>query len=387
MKVLTIAGANLRRFIRDKSNTFFVFVLPIGIVLLIGAQFGGDFSPRIGVVSPPNAGELTASIVDDLAAQEDLTLVTYDNEDALLLAVERGHVSAGLVIPTDLDGAVGAGDTSEVGFVSRPDGIGPQLQSVVAKAVARAVEPVVAVRYAVAQGADPADAAAAAEVAMTQAPEVGVEVTTAGSSIFPSDMGQFDIGASSQLVLFMFLTGLTGSAAVIQTRHLGVATRMMSTPTPVRTIILGEALGRFVIVLVQGLYIMAATILIFQVNWGDPLGAAAILVAFALVGAGGALLFGTVFSNDQQAGGVGIVAGIGLAAIGGSMLPLELFSDTMLRVARFTPHAWANEAFAELVRRDGSFVDILPELGVMAAFGVAFLVVASWRMRTVITRA
>ena len=30
-----------------------------------------------------------------------------------------------------------------------------------------------------------------------------------------------------------------------------------------------------------------------------------------------------------------------LAALGGSMMPLEFFSPTMLTVAHFTPHAWA----------------------------------------------
>ena len=36
MKVLAIAATNLRRFLRDRSNVFVVFVLPLEIVLLIG---------------------------------------------------------------------------------------------------------------------------------------------------------------------------------------------------------------------------------------------------------------------------------------------------------------------------------------------------------------
>ena len=160
---------------------------------------------------------------------------------------------------------------------------------------------------------------------------------------------------------------------------------MMGTPTPARTIIAGEALGRFVITLTQGLYIMVATILLFRVDWGDPVASGAVLLVFAAVGAGAAMLFGTVFRNDQQAGGVSVVAGIGLAALGGSMLPLELFSDSMERVARFTPHAWANEAFAEILRRDGGVGDILPQLGVLGAFAVVLLALATWRMRKTIT--
>ena len=385
MKIRSIASTNLLRFVRDRSNIFFVFVLPLGLVLLIGAQFGHGFAPTIGVV--PGSGDLSDAIVMNLEAQEDVTIKEYDDEDVLLLAVERGGLAAGVVIPADLDDQVAGGAQVKIGFVSRPDGFGPQMQTVVAEAVAVASNPVDAARFVEARGVDPATAQSAVSQAGSQVSDIAVTAETAGESLFPANLGRFDIGASSQLVLFMFLTGLSGSAAVIQTRSYGVATRMIGTPTSVATIVAGEALGRFVIVLVQGLYIMFASLLVFQVNWGDPLGAAAVLVAFAAVGAGAALLFGTLFSNDQQAGGIGVIAGLGLAALGGSMLPLELFGDTMRTISRLTPHAWANDAFAELTRRDGTIADILPQLGVLGAFAIVLLALAAWRMQTVITKA
>lgn len=383
MKVLAIAATNLRRFLRDRSNAFFVFVLPLGIVLLIGAQFGAGFEPRVGVVS--NGGPVADSVIDSLETSDDIVVLDYSTEADLLLAVERGTISAGIVIPEDVESAAGGGSSVEVGFVARTDGLGPQLRSVVAEAVAAASEPLDATRFVVGQGVAEGEARSAASAAQDQTPEINVDVRTAGESVFPESLGQFDIGASSQLVLFMFLTGLSGSAAVIQTRTLGVAARMAATPTSVRSIVAGEAMGRFVIVLVQGIYIMAATTLAFRVDWGDPFGAAAVLVVFALVGAGAALLFGALFSNDQQAGSVGVVAGIGLAALGGSMLPLEFYSDGLRMVSRLTPHSWANDAFAELVRRDGTIVDVLPQLGALACFAVAFLMLASWRMRHALT--
>jgi ABC-2 type transport system permease protein len=184
----------------------------------------------------------------------------------------------------------------------------------------------------------------------------------------------------------MFLTGLAGSAALIQSRQIGVTRRMLGSPTSVGTVIAGEAIGRFAVTLTQGLYIVAATVLLFGVGWGNLAAVAAILVAFAAVGAGAAMLFGSLFRNDQQAGGVAVVVGLGMAALGGSMLPIELFGPTMTTVAHFTPHAWANDAFAELLRRDGTTTDILPQLGALALYAAALLLAASWRMRAVITR-
>ena len=67
------------------------------------------------------------------------------------------------------------------------------------------------------------------------------------------------------------------------------------------------------------------------------------------------------------------------------MVPLEIFPEGMRRIAHATPHAWALDAFAELVRRDGTLVDILPELGVVVAFAVVILGLAAWRFRKVLT--
>ncbi len=382
MKILAIAGANLRRFVRDRSNLFFVFVLPIGIVLLIGAQFSGDFSPVLGIAG--HGSEFGAALTDAVEAGEGVIVEIYADVDEMIGDVERGDIAAALVIPVGADEALAAAQPIELGFVSRPDGFGPQLQTVVADAVSSATLERSAVAFAVARGADPA--AAAQVAAAAEVPALTVSTVTAGESLFEGVAGRFDIGASSQLVLFMFLTGLTGSAALIQSRQLGVTTRMVGSPTSVGTIVVGEALGRFVIVLIQGVYIMAATFLLFRVSWGDPLAASAVLLVFSAVGAGAAMLFGTVFRNDQQAAGVAVVAGIGLAALGGSMLPMELFSPTMETISRFTPHAWANEAFAEILRRQGTVADIVPQLGALAAFAVVLLLLASWRMRVVITR-
>jgi ABC-2 type transport system permease protein len=214
---------------------------------------------------------------------------------------------------------------------------------------------------------------------------IAVDQRTVGEALFPPTMGQFDLGASSQLVLFMFLTGLTGSAALIQSRTLGVSTRMLSTPTKTSTIILGEALGRYAVVLLQGIYIMVLTMVVFQVEWGDLLGAIAILLTFGAVAAGTAMLMGTVFRNDQQAAGVGVMAGLGLAALGGCMVPLEIFPDTMRTIAHFTPHAWAIDGFADLVRRDGTLTDVLVEIAVIAAFALGIFAISAWRYRKVLT--
>ena len=77
----------------------------------------------------------------------------------------------------------------------------------------------------------------------------------------------------------------------------------------------------------------------FGVDWGDPLGAVAIMIAVAAVSAGAAMCFGTFFSNPERASGIGVMVSLGLAALGGAMMPVELFSDTLTTVAKDDPPA------------------------------------------------
>jgi ABC-2 type transport system permease protein len=137
---------------------------------------------------------------------------------------------------------------------------------------------------------------------------------------------------------------------------------------------------------VQAAYIIVATLLLFRVDWGRPTATAAVVLLFCLVAGGAGLLLGAVAKNDSQASGIGIGVALSFAAVGGSMVPLEIFPETMRMVARVTPHAWANDAMAEIVRRDGGVLDVLPQLAALATYAAVLLGLAGWRLQRTLTR-
>jgi ABC-2 type transport system permease protein len=385
-KALAIAGINLRRLARDRTNIFFMLLFPMLLVLVIGAAFGSGFTPRLGLVTG-GTGPLSDRLVAGLEDAGGIRVERVDDAEDLRTAVERGELSAGLVVPGDYDRAARSGDPVELPYLARPDELGQQVGVAVQAVVADQAGLLRAAGFAADRtGASFEQTLGLAEAAAPQLPRVTVRATTVGEAVFPEGLGQFDLGASSQLLLFVFLTSLAGSTALIETRRLGVARRMLASPTGAGTILAGEALGRFAVALVQGLLIMIGAGLLFGVDWGDPVGAGALLVTFALAAGGAAMLMGAAFRTEQQATGVGILAGLALAALGGSMLPLELFSDTMRTVARITPHAWANEGFAELVRRGGGVIDIAPQLGVLTGYAVVLFGLGAWLLRRALTR-
>lgn len=389
MKAFTIAGMNLRRFVRDRSNVFWVFIFPIMLILVLGSAFGGSSGPRLGVYNGGD-GPLAAGFEAQLKGQSGIQVIDLGSRNDLVTTVERGEVEAGLFIPEDYDGALRAGTPVSVELMGRSEedvqGIRGTLRSVLTQQsiVLRAAG------FVESEGVGSfAEGLEAAELTSAYVADVTVNISEAGEQLGFFQLGRFDSSAQQQLLLFVFLTSLNQSAALIQTRRLGVARRMMATPTPVRTILLGEGLGRYAIALVQGLFIMVGTLLFFNVDWGDPIGAAAILVVFSLVGSGAAMLMGSLFENDQQAGGLGVLFGMGLAALGGCMIPLvifEYFAPTLFNVAHVTPHAWGLEAFDALVIDNGTAFDTLPFVGILLGYAVVFYLLAIWRLRKVLTR-
>ena len=383
MKALAIGGMNVRRMLRDRSNIFFVFIFPMLLILVIGATFGGSFEPKLGVVTAE--GELAEALIGQLEATPDIGVERYETVTEMTDDVQTGRLNAGVVIPADYDARLGAGSSVSVEYISGPDQLAQQLQRPVQAAITRQSTAVIAAELIEAEALATFDEGLALSLRVSEAIEgVDVAVETTGESQF-GNIGQFDLGAPQNLVLFVFLTSLAASASLIQSRRWGVSRRMLSTPTSNRQILLGESLGRFGVAMVQGVFIMLGSLFAFGVNWGSPVAASALLIAFAAVGAGGGMLLGSVLDNDEQGASLGVFLGLGFAAIGGAMVPIEIFPETMKTVAHFTPHAWAIDGFSDLIRHDGGLADVLPEIGVLALYAVGLLAAAAYLLRRKLT--
>lgn len=388
MAVLEIARVNLLRVWRDRSNLFFVFLMPLLIIVAMGVVFGGGGVSRLGVVRT-NAGPLGDALVAALQAGElDVDIRERGSLEELRHGVERGELHMGLLIPSGYDATLRAGEDVELVLVTRFQGFRDTLSGSLDEAVAKQSAAVRAARVAAAQaGTAPDDALARAQRLQDELGGIEVRTTSLGEASFPTGGNAFALGAQSQTVLFMFLTSLTAATQLLLTRQLGVSRRMLATPTPVRSILLGELAGRFSIALMQGLFIVLVSALVFGVGWGNLAAAALVVGLFALVGTGAALVVGVFARNVDQAGALAVLLGLTLGALGGAMVPLELFQAPMSTIARLTPHAWAIEGLRDLVYEGAGVLDILVPLAILAAFAIVLVAVGVWGLRRALTRA
>lgn len=384
-KVLALGRINLLRQLRDRSDLFFVFVLPTIIIVALGLQFGGTSRARLGVVAPAgdaSAEILIASIADD-GAGFDIRRVS--DVATLTDQVERGQVEAGIAIPDGFGASLQGTGTVEVQYLGTTDALAAGLQAPVSAAVAKLGAVTTATRVAVAEGlGDWRLAEATAVSRYGTVPGVEVSVTTVGEPGIFAGFSQFTFGASTQLILFMFLTSMTAAGRLVHTKQMGVSRRMVSTPTSVWTIVAGEALGRYLVAILQAAYIVAVTTIAFGVSWGDPLAAGVIIALFGLVAAGAAMLVGALSENGDQASSLGVFAGLALGALGGCMIPWQMMPDVMQSIARVIPHSWALLGLQELVRTGGGISTVLPNIAVLAVYGLALMGLAGWRFRKAI---
>jgi ABC-2 type transport system permease protein len=380
MKVAVIAWTNLLRTLRDRMGLFFIVILPLILIVVLGMTYGGMGAARIGVTDL-DGGPLAEDLVDGVATMDmDVIIRRYDTVAELRDAVERGYVEVGLAIPAGYDAALRAGETATIDYLAQAKSIASVVRTNVDSAIADQQAAVRAARFAATESGITFDQAfAAARDHATEVPGVDVALETIGST-GPSVSG-FTLGAHSQVVLFIFLTSLTGAVPLVQTRQLGISRRMFSTPTSARTIIAGEALGRFALAMFQGLFIVVASGLFFGVDWGNPLGTGAVILVFGLAATGAAMLIGAWAKNESQVGSIGVAAGLLLALLGGTMVPLEVFPSIMRTVGHATPHAWAMDAFAKMRDEGAGLAEILPQVGVLLAFAAVLLALAVLRFR------
>ena len=383
MKVLAIVAVNLLRASRDRTALFFSILLPLILILVLGLTYGSGNSVRIGLVDG-DGGALAAGLVAEIESTTDINVEIrrYDSIKSLRDAAGRGIVQVGVAIPPAYTNDLRSGGRVAVAVVVPPTAVASAIRTTVEQAIASEAALVRAARFSSAETGRPFETtlAEAATIAATL-PGVAIRIEPVKAATGPDG---YALGAQSQLILFMFLTSLTGAAELVVTRQLGISRRMFSTPTGMGTIVLGEAMARIAFALVQGLFIIAASALLFGVRWGDPLALAAVVLAFAFVSGGAAMVVGSVASNPSQAGAIGPALAMLLGLLGGAMVPVEVFPEAMRQLSHITPHAWAVEALRALGESGTGVTSVLPQLAVLMGFGALFFAVAITRFRRVL---
>ncbi len=129
----------------------------------------------------------------------------------------------------------------------------------------------------------------------------------------------------------------------------------------------------------QGLFLLVAGKLMFDMSWGDqPWWLLLVVFTTSLSAMGLALLVASVAQTEAQVAIYGTLLVLVLAGISGCLMgDRDLMPENMKQFSLITPHAWALIAYKQLLANTGAAnVLVLQSYAVLAAFGLGFLLLA-----------
>lgn len=192
---------------------------------------------------------------------------------------------------------------------------------------------------------------------------------------------RYQILVPSYTVMFAFFLVLSVGWLFVTERRQGTLKRLRAAPLSRSEILLGKTVPCFLLSVGQGFFLLFMGRLVFGLKWGpEPLWLVPLVLSTSCAAIGLALLVASLARSETQVAVYGTLLVLVLAGVSGCLMPRELMPETMKQISRITPHAWALDAYAQLLLSSTPNLNIVAVAClVLTAFGLAFLALA-WRL-------
>jgi ABC-2 type transport system permease protein len=404
LKIWTIAVKDTLIRFRDRNALIFMLAAPLIISAIMGAAFGGVSGGSSPIFNIPliivnqDEGTLGDRFSDVLEAIElDTTdgrqplfdVVSSDDPEGAREQVGLGQVRGVLFIPANFSEAIEAGDDGvSIELVTDPSAnVSPGiLRGVVGDIAAEFSSAVITVQtvpdqivgYQDLLGAGLARFGTVFEEKFEASfgedgPQSRISMQTVTLGETDTEFNILGYFAPSMAIFFLMFSLFDGTRSILEEEVTGTLHRLMTTPTRVSQILLGKIGGTFLTGLLQIAVLIAASALLFGLNWGDsPLGL--ILMTLATVAAATSLgAFVAAFArNINQAGIIGTVFTLVFAILGGNFVQVAGFPAWLDFLSKLTINRWALDGFVTLTLGGGQASDILTNVLVLLGLAALF---------------
>ena len=373
--ILFIAWQDVRNQMRQGSTLLWVFVMPPIFFFFIGTVTGGFSSGLGGGQGTPLT--VVAESPGFLKDQVDLRLAANQFEATW---VESLDATAGeeapartLTFDAGMSARVLAEEQVQARFETSANALTREFEEI---RINRALYTVLA--DIVVADATTGPLGAEALLALNNAPRAWqLDVSSAGERR-EVPLG-FQQSVPGILVMFTLLVLLTSSGTIlVQERTKGLLRRLASAPISKAEVIAGKWDGRMVLAAIQIVVALIFGTYLFKMDWGPHL-ATVILVLVVWGGfcASAGLWLGTVARTQAQAGGLGVLAANGLAALGGCWWPIEVTPEWMQFIQKLVPTGWTMDALHKLISFQAAPETVIPNIAmlILATFVFGWLAV------------
>jgi ABC-2 type transport system permease protein len=213
-------------------------------------------------------------------------------------------------------------------------------------------------------------------------PMIGFVTTTAKGEEEPPTPDAFQQNVPGFTVMYAFFIVMYAGRSFLNEKSSGTFTRILNAPVNRWTLFFGKMLPNFIVGIAQVAVLFAFGYFVFDMSLGtSPFGLAAISIALVWASSCLGMLVAALFKTEAQVNGWSVLIVLTLASLGGTMVPLFIMPEFMKQLALITPHAWALNGFQDILVRGGGLQDVLSNIAVLFAFGLAFLLISVWKLK------
>ena len=410
LTLMRIAWTNLTR---DRVAQALTFLLPIIFFSIFATVFGNQGRAqttriRVAVVDEDQS-ELSGRLIEGLKKESGLRVRTTGADDASGPALDRpaaerlvrgGDVPVAVVIPRGLGEAFGesgfGGGPAIVLLADPSDPIAPNMVGGLLQKVTMTAAPDLMMRGGLRQfetyagqltpqqrtavdawiprlkaGEGSSTSGAAGGAAMGANVQI-VDVMRTGDKERGSLISFYAAGIGVMFLLFS-MVGAAGGVLLEEVES-GTLERLLCT----RLGMSGILFGKWVFLVAIGFAQLTVMFLWGNLAFGLPLfshlpGFAVMTLATAAAAAALALILATIARSRAQLSGFSTILILTMSALGGSMFPRFLMSETMQRVGLVTFNAWALDGYLKVFWRDAPIWQLWPQLAVLSGLAILFL--------------
>ncbi len=399
-----IARKDLLETIKDKGSLFFMLVMPLVLITVIGLAFGSFFgagSSQITItVAMSNAdtgptGKAITQALNIATTSLKITVNQYNTSTQVKDQVaNNSNVNAGVVIPANASNkliaasSAGALPKNLVQVYSLPGSSDTRptiIQNIVTNVLTSEVAGSTAIGQVYSVCNQPGNHCAQSSIntqaiasTVGQASATGgslaVQTLTAGKAVKFNNFDQLVPGYA----IFFALFGINAVAGtILQEKEDGTFRRLLIAPVQRYALLGGKLLAQFLLTLAQLTVLFAVGYFAFHLTIGSWPGVISLLIGASFATTGLGILLVSVVKTRRQLNPIVTLVVLVTSAIGGAWWPLFIEPTWMQQVAKIGVTAWAMEGLNGVMILGKDFAQIAPDLLGLLVYGLICFFIAT----------
>ena len=409
---------------RDRTALLLTFVLPVVVFSMFAIVFsgqGGGATSRVRLaVVDADASVASRRLVDALAqdaglrVQREANGVLLDRAHATAL-VREGKVPVALILPPGFGKALGTfAPTAPAAqlLTDEADPVAPQVVSGLLQKAAMTAMPDLLAERGLAMfeqwgGALTAQQRAALDIWLPRLRQQGEGGGGGGTSASASAAGMIPVQvsplhrgdpdrtpaiafyAAGTGVMFLLFAMAGAAGTLLEERESGTLERLLTCRLRLRDLLLGKWAFAAVMGAAQVTVMFVWGWLVFGLDLWTPqhlAGFAVMTLCTAAAAAAFGMLLAAISRSRAQLAGMSTIVILVMSALGGSMFPRFLMSETMQRFGLITFNAWALDGYQKVFWYDRPVTALWPQVGVLLALTAVLLLGAGLALRRLVAR-